>query len=386
MIFFSKSMNNYNRIMIFCGYIFKNGKDIDDAIIDGFYIDKRDSINDNIYSRATYEGKLDLVKYLDDNKEKYPELDFKVVDKYGNDVLCASAMGGHINVFEYLLEHNKLDIKVKNKFGSSVYHLAAMNNHVHFLEYLEKKYKWYIYEKSDNGTTAYIFAAHYGKLNVIKYFENKKDFDIHHTNNLHECAYHISHTFEIMKHFENKTDFNIHVENKYGAKKYHIDAFKGNKKSMRYLEDKYGFDGKYLDGNGSTVYHSAVKSGKLNHVKYVEKYVKNLNPYLKNNYGETVYDIASKKEFKEILEHFRAKNYIFSQDNIANKVGSKLEKIKNQIQRKKDLIIQYKKELAIYVEKQNNLINKTDKELKESELKFEKCKASIKAIAGDISG
>jgi len=366
--------------MDFCGFTFKNEEDIDSAVANGFYIDERNEFNDNIYSRAVYEGKLDLVKYLDDNKEKYPKLDFKVVDKNGNNVLCSSAIGGHINVFEYLLKHNKLDINVKNNFGSSVYHLTAMSGHVHFLEHLEKKYNWNIYEKSDNGNTAYMWAASYGKLNVLKYFESKKDFNIYHTNNYSECAYHISHV-KTIEHFENKTDFNIHIECNSGAKKYHIDTFVGNTRSMIYLENKHGFDGKYLDGNGSSVYHWAVRSGKLDSVKDLEKYVKNLNPYLKNNDGETIYDIAFKKDLKAILEHFRAKNYMFFQDIITDKVASKFKEKKDQIQQKKNLIIKYKKELADFIRKHNRLINKTEEELKKSEENFEKFKSSLKALA-----
>lgn len=358
--------------MYFSFYRFKNGADIDKAISNGFYIDTRNVLNDNIYSYAAYKGERNLVKYFNDNKEKYPKLDFDVVDKYGNNVLCASAMGGHIDIFEYLLEHNKLDIHVKNKYGSSVYHLAAMNNHVHFLKHLEEKYNWDINERSNNGNTAYIWAAKYDILSVLKHFESKKDFDIYHVNNDGDCAYHLS-KLRGVKHFESKKDFNIHVEGYHNGKAYHFAAYNNNRSIMRHFETKHGFDGKYLDGMGSSVYHWAVASGKLITVMNIEKNVKNINPYLKNKLGKTIYDVAVDKKFKKILDFFEAKNYLFNpdQDQVTNKIISKLKEKKDIIQRKKDLINKIKEDLR---ENENGL--------RENENDLQKFKDSLKAIIG----
>ena len=122
--------------------------------------------NDNLYLIASYNGQIDVMKYLEN---KGFDINFK--NNNGNNAYLLASLGGKINVMKYL-ENKGFDINSTNNNGSNAYLLASTNGQIDVMKYLEDK-GFDINFKNNNGSNAYLFASLGGKINVMKYLENK---------------------------------------------------------------------------------------------------------------------------------------------------------------------------------------------------------------------
>ena len=122
--------------------------------------------NDNLYLIASYNGQIDVMKYLEDKG-----LDINSTNNYGNNAYLLASLGGKINVMKYL-EDKGFDINFTNREGNNAYLFASYNGQINVMEYLEDK-GFDINFKNNDGNNAYLIASHNGQKDVIKYLEDK---------------------------------------------------------------------------------------------------------------------------------------------------------------------------------------------------------------------
>lgn len=130
----------------------------------------------NIYHMCACNGRLDLMKYIEDYFTSDMEFLYNR-DANNGDVLLLACWKGYLDIVKYLLEDKKWDIDTCDKFGNNVYIAAAMGGHVYVMEYLEKKYSIDIYFKNKRGKNVAMKAAEYYHKNVLTYLHEKHNYD-----------------------------------------------------------------------------------------------------------------------------------------------------------------------------------------------------------------
>lgn len=153
-------------------------------ICEGFSLSTTDKNGDNIYSRVAYEGELYVVKYCDNNRDRFLDLNFDIVDQCGNNVLCSSAMGGHIEIFDRVYDTGKFDLKSKNTKGNDALFIAVSIGSVNIMKYLFQKYDW----KVENINELYLTTVRNKEPDVLKYLDETQEINVFYINGSNKTA------------------------------------------------------------------------------------------------------------------------------------------------------------------------------------------------------
>ena len=224
-------------------------------------------------------------------------------DDDGLAVLQNAALGGDLELFQYLIE-NGSDVFSKTKDGRSCFHLAAEEGHLKICKVLLKNYNFDIHARDDDmftvmlrpacsddlelleylikngsdifskakhGASCLHLAAENGHIKICKALLQKYNFDIHATDDsswtaLHGAAW--SGDLELLQYLiENGSD--IFSETNDGRSCLHLAAKRGHLKICRALLQNYNLDMYAIDDSGLYVLHHAAWRGYLELFQYL---------------------------------------------------------------------------------------------------------------------
>ncbi|WP_353280584.1 ankyrin repeat domain-containing protein [Wolbachia endosymbiont (group B) of Cyclophora punctaria] len=97
--------------------------------------DRQLNLKSTLLHIAAYNGHLDIVKYLVDEKKVSP--DQKAND--GINALHWAALNGHLDIVKYLVDEKKVSPDQKANDGRTALHWAALNGHLDIVKYLREK-------------------------------------------------------------------------------------------------------------------------------------------------------------------------------------------------------------------------------------------------------
>ncbi len=80
-------------------------------------------------------------------------LEYKNNDGY--DAYLFASYNGHLDIMKYLENEHNWDIHVKNKRNDDAYLLASWYGHLKIMKYLENEHNWDIHVKDNDGNDAY---------------------------------------------------------------------------------------------------------------------------------------------------------------------------------------------------------------------------------------
>lgn len=247
-----------------------------DAGDDINYTDDDDDID--VLSAAAMSGKVDLLKYLIDEKLL---LQNKNVFDYNNESsnpLYIALKRGHVEAVQYLSAHElKHKIYVKNSKGGTPLHVAAELGHVEIVKSLVKLNSKELEELCNEKLTPFLWAASAGKTQVIQYFLENNLVDSTYTDDEYDSALH----FAI---------YNNHLE------------------TVKFLIEKQYIDPAVRNGCGENALLSAVSSEQIKIIEYLADYDSTLFSF--NNKRQTAGLLAALTGSIEIVKLIDELNHL----------------------------------------------------------------------------
>ncbi|XP_065883890.1 uncharacterized protein [Dysidea avara] len=225
---------------------------------------------------AAKRGKLGKVQEV---VEKYKSAVVELRDKDGHTLAHWAALGGHVQVLEYLIangapENDHSD----NDYGPKPIHWACVNGHITTVNYLLDR-GIPVDECDYNECTPLIIAAQYGQSLVISYLL-QRGADRY--------------------HMDNNRDTSLHWA-----------AYKGNPESTLILLSN-GLDPKQKDSFGQTPVHSACIAGDLNCLELLVDHGAGLEDVDDN--GKQPLDLARRRNHRSIVKFITKKDQPLSLD------------------------------------------------------------------------
>ena len=123
--------------------------------------------NCNLLAFAAKHGDLGMVEFLVGKG-----LEVNHVTTTNLTPLVLAAMGGHLNVVQYLIEEKKVSYNQETLGGITAFTSAVENNRISTVRYLIKQGAD-IHKTNSDGKTALIVAVEAGHLNMVKYLIKK---------------------------------------------------------------------------------------------------------------------------------------------------------------------------------------------------------------------
>lgn len=214
---------------------------------------------------ASYYGRFKVVQLV---CSKYPDL-INGVSRSGLTPALGSALGGHIDIFDYL-EKQGSNMKVLTCEGSTALHEAAYAGQLPMVKYLCLRFPYMQEMRNERSFLPYHFAAQEGHLEILKFLLPEKLDQLKTTNEeqtiLHLAAY--NGMINVVKFICLKIPVLLPCKDTDGATALHYAARGGSIEALEYLIEK-GLDPRAVTGSGSTILHLAAFDGNLDMVKYI---------------------------------------------------------------------------------------------------------------------
>ena len=209
---------------------------------------------------APIDRRLSVVQYILQN---FPSLQH-VRDKYNATALHCAAIGGSIDVLEYLVGIG-YDINDKNQNGETVLHWACeYADNEDMVKHLTQKYPDLKHQLTVDGESTLHAAVAGGSIEVIEHLLSE-NLDVNQCDNNGDNILHLAcvrapkdKRLSVVKHLIEYFPSLQHVRNKSGATELHYAAVGGSIDVLEYLVE-IGYVINDTDTDGETVLHWACK-------------------------------------------------------------------------------------------------------------------------------
>ena len=244
---------------------------------------------------AAQEGHFDVCQYLiEDLENKNPR------DKDGRTPLQLAGMNGHIEIFKLIMENQSEKNPKFGCCGRTLLHGVAGAGYLDVFKYMSLRLG-HLNPTSDSGKTPLHEAAQEGKFEVVKYIvdllngtEHVNPASIHGWTPLHLAA-HNGH-FKVFEYIAERVS-DLDVERSDGYTSLHLAASEGHFEIVRYIVGIVN-DKNPVNAEGNTPLHETAKKGHLEIYKCIADQVDKKNPIYKNpvnNEGTTPLHEAARK-------------------------------------------------------------------------------------------
>ncbi len=157
------------------------------SLMKGADINAKDNKGNTFLHLAVYENKMNIIKFLAENKYLRDKIDWNAKTNRGKTFLHLAAYNNRLSMIQFLAKdeylRNIINWNAKDNDGWTILHQAASKNHQNIMQFLAKDiYLRNIIDwnaKDNKGNTLFHFTAFYDRLNIIKFFfENKDNFEL----------------------------------------------------------------------------------------------------------------------------------------------------------------------------------------------------------------
>ncbi len=192
--------------------------------------------NANILHAAAFQGYLDVLKYLVEEKEG----DVNEKTSKRKTLLHIAASNGQLNVVKYLMDAGA-DVSEKTRGGLSFLHMAALNGHLSIVKYLADEKGWDLTEKTSNGVSLLDLVASNGHLSIVRYLVEEKGADVNQKDqgkdSLLQKAAKNGH-LSVVKYLVEEKKGDINERDSGGFCLLHLTAFYGHIDIVKYLAEE----------------------------------------------------------------------------------------------------------------------------------------------------
>ncbi len=286
-----------------------NIREVKELINHGVSIDARNNKRQTPLHSAAFNGKLEVVKYLMEEKH----VGFNVKDKDGRTPLHLAATNGQLEIVKYLVEKGG-DVNVKDNYGGTLLQSAVYNGKLEVVKYLVGKGA-NVNLKDNIGKTPLHLAAINGLLQVVKYLV-ENGADVNKKDNLGETSLQfvaIKGHPEIVKYLVEK-GADVNVTNNSWETPLHFAASEGQLEIVKYLVEK-GADVNVKNNSWKTPLHVAASEGQLEVVKYLVEKGAGVNEM--DNKGKTPLYLAAYEGQLEIVKYLVEKGAVVNIKDIS---------------------------------------------------------------------
>ena len=218
------------------------------------------------------------------------DVNLKMID--GLNCLHIAADSGHLNLCKKLINTHEIDAQTADNEGYTALHYSIKNGSYELINFF-MDIGTDINLKTKNGNNCLHIAADAGHVNLCKILIHEHNFDAQYADNSGWTALHHSAkngSYELVRFFTDLgTDINLKTNN--GNNCLHIAASFGHLNLCKALINKYTFNVKMGDNDGSTALHCSEKSGSYELVRYFADTGTDIN--FKNNLGLNCLHIAT---------------------------------------------------------------------------------------------
>ena len=249
--------------------------------------------------------RLSVVRHI---IEHFPSLQH-VRNNFGSTDLHYAAMGGSVDVLEYLVGIG-YDINDTNtNGGENVLHKACRHtDNENIVRYLTQTYPELKHQLTVNGESALHKAVRQGSIPNLEILISE-GLDINHHNNKGSTILHLAcectpfnKRLSVVRHIIEHFPSLQHVRNKFGATELHYAAYGGSVDVLEYLVG-IGYDINDTDTDGETVLHKACKqTDNEDMVRHLTQKYPELKHQLTLN-GESALHKAVVGESIQVIEH-----------------------------------------------------------------------------------
>ena len=254
-----------------------------------FAVHARDNEGFAVLHSAALGGDLELFQYLIKNGS-----DVFSKTKKGRSCLHIAAEEGHLKICRMLLTNYNFAVHERDDDGLAVLHNAALGGDLELFQYLIENGSD-VFSKTKNGRSCFHIAAEEGYLKICRVLLVNYNFDVHERDDdglavLHSAA--LGGDLELFQYLiENGSD--VFSKTKNGRSCFHIAAEEGNLKICRVLLENYNFDVHERDDDGLAVLHSAALGGDLELFQYLIQ--NGSDVYSKTKDGRSSLHLAAEK-------------------------------------------------------------------------------------------
>ena len=230
-----------------------------------FDVHERDDDGLAVLHSAALGGDLELFQYLIQNGS-----DVYSKTKNGRSCLHIAAEEGHLRICRVLLENYNFDVHERDDDGLAVLHNAALGGDLELFQYLIQNGSD-VYSKTKDGRSSLHLAAEKGHLKICRVLLQNYNFDIHERDDsgwsaLHHGAW--SFDLELFQYLIEKGS-DIFVKTRKNRSCLHLAALVGDLRICRVVLRNYNVDINARDDYGFTVLHSAAGSGHSELLQYL---------------------------------------------------------------------------------------------------------------------
>ena len=230
-----------------------------------FDVHERDDDGLAVLHSAALGGDLELFQYLIQNGS-----DVYSKTKNGRSCLHIAAEEGHLRICRVLLENYNFDVHERDDDGLAVLHNAALGGDLELFQYLIQNGSD-VYSKTKDGRSSLHLAAEKGHLKICRVLLQNYNFDIHERDDsgwsaLHHGAW--SFDLELFQYLIEKGS-DIFVKTRKNRSCLHLAALVGDLRICRVVLRNYNVDINARDDYGFTVLHSAAGSGDSELLQYL---------------------------------------------------------------------------------------------------------------------
>ena len=234
-------------------------------MIRGTQIDKIYPNNQSVLHIATMNCMIPLVQYLINNQLVSSEY----TDELLETPIHKASENGCLQLVQFLYKKAPLCKDSKNLKGNTPLHIACENGNVNVVKFLIDQGKCNKEVQNKEGMTPFLISCAAGSIPLLQYLISKAKVNLNATTFSGENALIIAYSF-----------------NKYNV--------------IKYLIQKCGINKNSKDLNGNTLLHFAASQCNIEIINYLLKI--GAKKYVKNNNGETPYDVIGKLNKNIIYE------------------------------------------------------------------------------------
>ena len=259
-----------------------------------FDIHTKDDYGWTVLHRAALGGDLELLQYLIENGS-----DIFSKTKCGRSCLHIAAAKGHLKICRALLRNYKFDIHARDDYGCTVLHQAGLSGDLELFQLLIGNGSD-IYSKTKDGQSCLQKAVEKGHLKLCRAILENYNFDINARDDygwteLNYAAF--SGDLEFLQYLI-EIGSDIFSKTKSGKSCLHIAAERGHLEMCRVLLQNYNFDINARDDYGWTELHCAAFSGELELLQYLIENGSDI--FSKTKVGKSCLHIAAENRYFKI--------------------------------------------------------------------------------------